>query len=155
MSQPPGVHVTVNGNVGNLGVGDHHQQQTGNGITAKMAHREGINFAALTPLLTALMAEIHNLPNGEVKPALVAKVQEIQTEAAKEKPNPSELGTAVEKVKTRLNCWVMAKKLRIFASRFPLILHLAYRSSLPYCHEHPHEQPFRRPQRKQRTRTRR
>ena len=100
MSQPPGVHVTVNGNVGNLGVGDHHQQQTGNGSTANMAHREGINFAALTPLLTALMAEIHNLPNGEVKPALVAKVQEIQTEAAKEKPNPSELGTAVEKVKS-------------------------------------------------------
>lgn len=99
MSQPPAV-TNIYGNVNNLASGSHVQQQSGNGNTANMAHHAGIDLAALTPLLTALLAEIHNLPNGEVKPVLVAKVQAIQAEAAKEKPDVNELGAAVEKVKS-------------------------------------------------------
>jgi hypothetical protein len=117
MSQRPVVTVNVSGNVSNLGVGDHHQQQSGSGSTANMAHQEGIDLAALAPLLAALLIEIRNSPKDEGKSALTAKVQEVQTEAAKAKPDPKAIGTAVESIKNTAEVLGYGEKIALLCTK--------------------------------------
>lgn len=93
---------TFNAPVGSviLTTGNHSPVASGTDSTASVVHQEGVDFAAIAPLLQELAQKISELPSGKARDALGTQVKTIEAEVVKQAAaNPGVIERALKAIK--------------------------------------------------------